>query len=37
MKPSILLIGFHDIPIRDELTMVKPLDGAERAASGGVA
>jgi ribosomal protein S18 acetylase RimI-like enzyme len=28
IKPSIPLIGFHGIPIRDELTLVKDLDGA---------
>jgi GNAT superfamily N-acetyltransferase len=37
IKPSIPLIGFHGIPIRDELTLVKNLSGADRAASGGVA
>ena len=37
MKPSIPLIGFHGIPIRDELTLVKNFDGADSAESGGVA
>jgi GNAT superfamily N-acetyltransferase len=37
IKPSIPLIGLHGIPIRDELTMVKDLDGTESATSGGVA
>src|SRR5688500_15046213 len=27
-KPSIPLIGFHGIPVRDELTLVKSLDAA---------
>jgi ribosomal protein S18 acetylase RimI-like enzyme len=36
-KPSIPLIGLHGIPIRDEVTMVKTLDGAGSAASSGVA
>jgi GNAT superfamily N-acetyltransferase len=35
-KPSIPLIGFHGIPIRDELTMVKNLDDADSGDSGGV-
>jgi GNAT superfamily N-acetyltransferase len=35
-KPSIPLIGFHGIPIRDEVTLVKNVDGADSAASGGI-
>ena len=34
-KPSIPLIGLHGIPIRDEVTMVKNLDGAGSTESGG--
>jgi hypothetical protein len=30
-KPSISLIRFHGIPIRDELTMVKYLDAVDSA------
>ncbi len=37
IKPTIPLIGFHGIPIRDELTLVKDLDGADGAEPGGVA
>ena len=37
IKPSIPLMGRHGIPIRDEVTMVKTLDGADGAASSGVA
>jgi GNAT superfamily N-acetyltransferase len=36
-KPSIPQIGFHGIPIRDELTMVKSLNATDDAGSGGVA
>jgi ribosomal protein S18 acetylase RimI-like enzyme len=36
-KPSIPLIGCHGIPIQDELTMVKNLNRAESATSGGAA
>ncbi len=35
-KPTIPLIGFHGIPIQDELTMVKNLDDADSGESGGV-
>lgn len=35
IKPSIPLIGFHGIPIRDELTMVKDLDAVDSVESGG--
>ena len=35
IKPSIPLIGRHGIPIRDELTLVKHLDAADSAESGG--
>jgi ribosomal protein S18 acetylase RimI-like enzyme len=35
-KPSIPLIGFRGVPIRDELTMVKNLDDADSGESGGV-
>ena len=34
IKPSIPLIGFHGIPIRDELTVVKHLDSADSVESG---
>jgi hypothetical protein len=30
------LIGFHGIPIRDEVTLVKNLDGADSAEAGGI-
>ena len=33
-KPSIALIGFHGILIRDEITLVKNLEEADSAASG---
>jgi GNAT superfamily N-acetyltransferase len=36
-KPSIPQIGFHGIPIRDELTMVKSLNATDDAGSGGIA
>jgi DNA-3-methyladenine glycosylase I len=35
-KPSIPLIGFHGIPIRDELTMVKNFIDADSGESSGV-
>ncbi len=35
-KPSFPLIGFHGIPIRDEVTLVKNLDGADSAEAGGI-
>jgi GNAT superfamily N-acetyltransferase len=35
-KPTIPLIGFRGVPIRDELTMVKNLDDADSGESGGV-
>jgi GNAT superfamily N-acetyltransferase len=37
IKPTIPLIGFHGIPIRDELIMVKNLEYVDSAELGGVA
>ena len=37
IKPTIPLIGFHGIPIRDELIMVKNLEYVDSADLGGVA